>query len=129
MSGVQNAAGRDALSRGAVVLEGARRAADLMGLSQTQLARVLGMDASTLSRRLTGRRGLDERSREYEAAVLWIRLFRSLHAVVGGQDGTARAWLASPNTAFGGLRPRDLIESSEGLVRVVQYLDAHRATL
>jgi uncharacterized protein (DUF2384 family) len=115
--------------RGEVVLEAAARAADLLGLSQASLARVLGMDPSTLSRRLSGRRGLDERSREYEAALLWIRLFRDLHAVVGGQDTTARAWLASPNTAFTGQRPRDLIESMEGLVRVVQYLDAHRAML
>lgn len=120
---------REQPARGEVVLEAAARAAELMGLSQAQLARVLGMDPSTLSRRLSAGRGLDERSREYEAAVLWIRLFRSLHAVVGGQDATARAWLASPNTAFAGERPRDLIEHAEGLVRVVQYLDAHRAML
>jgi uncharacterized protein (DUF2384 family) len=115
--------------RGEVVLDAAARAADLLGLSQANLARVLGMDPSTLSRRLSSRRGLDARSREYEAALLWIRLFRGLHAVVGGQDATARAWLASPNRAFAGQRPRDLIEGMEGLVRVVQYLDAHRAML
>lgn len=114
---------------GRVVLDAARRAAELLGLSQAQLSRVLGMDASTLSRRLTAGRGLVEGSREYESALLWIRLFRGLHAVVGGQDATARAWLTSPNLAFGGQRPRDLIESMEGLVRVVQYLDAHRAML
>jgi uncharacterized protein (DUF2384 family) len=120
---------RTAPERGVVVLDAAVRAAELMGLSQAALARILGMDASTLSRRLTGRRGLDERSREYEAALLWIRLFRGLHGVVGGQDATARAWLASPNLAFAGQRPGDLIQGMEGLVRVVQYLDAHRAML
>lgn len=112
-----------------VVLDAAVRAADLLGLSQGQLARVLRMDPSTLSRRLAQRRGLSEHSSEYELALLWIRLFRSLSAVVGGQDETARAWLASANRAFGGQRPRDVIASVEGLVRVVQYLDAHRATL
>ncbi len=119
----------DALDRGQVVLDAAVRAADLLGLSQARLARVLGMDPSTLSRRLAGRRGLDEGSREYQTALLWIRLFRGLHAVVGGQDATARAWLTSPNTAFAGHRPGDLIADVEGLVRVVQYLDAHRAML
>jgi transcriptional regulator with XRE-family HTH domain len=120
---------KDAPERGEVVLDAAVRAAELLGLSQAQLARVLGIDPSTLSRRLSSRRGLDDRSREYEAALLWIRLFRGLQAVVGGQDSTARAWLASPNLAFAGQRPRDLINGMEGLVRVVQYLDAHRAQL
>jgi len=75
------------------------------------------------------RPGLDEGTKEYEAALLWIRLFRSLDAIVGGQDASARAWLSSPNLAFAGQRPRDLIVGTEGLVRVVQYLDAHRAKL
>jgi transcriptional regulator with XRE-family HTH domain len=114
---------------GDVVLNAARRAADLLGLSQAQLARVIGVDPSTLSRRLSDGRGLDEGTKPYETALLWIRLFRSLDAIVGGQDANARAWLASPNRAFAGQRPRELIDSTEGLVRVVQYLDAHRAKL
>ncbi len=120
---------RAAPEPGQVVLDAARRAADLLGLNQAQLSRVLGIDPSTLSRRISAGRGLAEGSREYESALLWIRLFRGLHAVVGGQDAAARTWLTSPNLAFGGQRPRDLIEGLEGLVRVVQYLDAHRAML
>lgn len=123
------AASPGTLDRGEVVLDAAMRAADLLGFSQARLARVLGMDPSTLSRRVAGRRGLDERSREYQTALLWIRLFRGLQAVVGGQDATARAWLMSPNLAFAGQRPGELIDDIEGLVRVVQYLDAHRAML
>ena len=93
------------------------------------LARILGIDPSTLSRRIGRGLGLAESSREYEMALLWIRLFRSLDAIVGSQDASARAWLASPNQAFGGQRPVDLVEGAEGLVRVVQYLDAHRAKI
>ena len=104
----------DAPVVGRVVLEAARRAADLLGLNQAQLARVLGIDPSTLSRRLSGGRGLDAGSREYEAALLWVRLFRGLQAVVGGQDSAARAWLVSPNRAFAGQRPGDLLDSVEG---------------
>lgn len=122
-------ASRPVPERDHVVLEAAVEAADLLGLSQGQLARVIGVDASTLSRRLRKDKGLGEGSKEYEAALLWIRLFRSLDAIVGGHDSSARAWLASPNLAFAGQRPRDLIESTEGLVRVVQYLDAHRAKI
>ncbi len=114
---------------GAVVLNAAVRAADLLGISQAQLARIVGVDPSTLSRRSRSGKGLDPRSKEYEAALLWIRLFRSLDAIVGGHDTSARAWLTSPNLAFAGQRPRDLIDDTEGLVRVLQYLDAHRAKL
>lgn len=124
-----DAATRSRPDPGPVVLDAAIRASDLLGVSQTQLARIIGIDPSTLSRRARSGKGLDPQTKEYEAALLWIRLFRSLDAIVGGHDATARAWLASPNLAFAGQRPRELIDGTEGLVRVLQYLDAHRAKL
>jgi uncharacterized protein (DUF2384 family) len=114
---------------GKVVLEAAVRASDLLGISQSHLARIIGVDPSTLSRRLRAGKGLEPSSKEYEAALLWIRLFRSLDAIVGSHDASARAWLASPNLAFAGQRPRELVDRTEGLVRVLHYLDAHRAKI
>lgn len=122
-------AARSVPQPGTVVLDAAARAAELLGLRQGELARIIGVDPSTLSRRLRQGRGLETGSKEYEASLLWIRLFRSLDAIVGGHDSSARAWLASPNLAFGGQRPRELVDSTEGLVRVLQYLDAHRAKI
>lgn len=126
---MSEAATRHRPDPGVVVLDAATRASELLGVSQAQLARIIGVDPSTLSRRSRSGKGLDTRSKEYEAALLWIRLFRSLDAIVGGHDASARAWLASPNLAFAGQRPRELIDQTEGLVRVLQYLDAHRAKL
>ena len=65
-----------------------------------------------------------DRAKEWELARLFVRLFRSLDAL-WGHDDVARTWLASPNLALG-TRPRDLLTSIEGLVRVVDYLDAAR---
>ena len=56
--------------------------------------------------------------------LLFVRAFRSLDSIVGA-DETARQWLSSENLGLNG-RPIDLIGQTEGLVRVVQYLDASR---
>ena len=42
-----------------------------------------------------------------------------------GDEATARAWLRGENSGLNG-RPIELMQSTEGLVRVVQYLDASR---
>ena len=59
--------------------------------------------------------------------MLLVRLFRSLDALVADEPG-ARAWLASENRGLQA-RPIDLIDQTEGLVRVVHYLDASRAAV
>ena len=62
----------------------------------------------------------------FELALLFLRLFRSLDALAGGDEQTARAWLRNDNLALGGV-PAALIESLPGMVNVVGYLDARRA--
>jgi uncharacterized protein (DUF2384 family) len=42
-----------------------------------------------------------------------------------GEESTARAWLNSDNKGLNA-RPIELISQTEGLVRVVHYLDASR---
>ena len=62
----------------------------------------------------------------FELGMMFVRLFRSLDAIVGGDDEAARGWMERENTALRGV-PRDLIQSLTGLVNVVGYLDARRA--
>jgi transcriptional regulator with XRE-family HTH domain len=104
------------------------RAAGLLGLSQVALADVLGVSAATASRLVGGRYVLNpSRRREWEFAVLFVRLYRSLDAIVGTDRG-AQSWLRGENHALAA-RPLDLIRSAEGLVRVLQYLDASRGRI
>jgi hypothetical protein len=42
-----------------------------------------------------------------------------------GNDADARIWLRNGNLALGA-RPLELMRGAEGLVRVLQYLDASR---
>jgi uncharacterized protein (DUF2384 family) len=51
-----------------------------------------------------------------------------LDAVIGSNDSAARGWLHGPNQTLAG-RPIELIRSTEGLVRVVQYLDSARGRI
>lgn len=78
--------------------------------------------------RLNAGRGLDPGTKEGELALLVLRLYRSLDTLVGGDDASARAWLNSDNTHIGGV-PAERIRTVEGLVDVVQYLDAVRGRL
>jgi Protein of unknown function (DUF2384) len=108
---------------GRVLTQAALRAAGRLGLAQKDLAAVLGVSASTVSR--FAQRPLEPRSKEGELAVLFVRLYRSLDAMVGGQDEAARGWMHAENTHLGGV-PARLVESVTGLVHVLEYLDAMR---
>ena len=100
------------------------RAGGILGLKGTQLARIVGTSAASVSR-MARDRHIDPESKEGELALLFLRVYRSLDALVGGHEDRARAWLDSENAAIGGI-PRDLIQTASGLVHVVEYLDAMR---
>ena len=104
------------------------RAAQLLEVPQAELARIIGLSEATISRIANGRRTLDPRSKAWQLAALFVRLFRSLDAIVGSDDAAARAWLRGPNLALGGT-PLTLIHEPSGLVRTVDYLDAARARI
>ncbi len=107
-----------------VLSKAVTRAADRLKLSRVVLGRILGLSPATVSRLYTGKYQLDPKRKEWELALLLVRLFRSLDSLVGDEE-TARKWLRSANRTLNG-QPIDLIEKTEGLVRVVHYLDAYR---
>jgi transcriptional regulator with XRE-family HTH domain len=104
------------------------KAARLLELPQSALAEVIGVSGATLSRVASGRRALEPNSKPWQLAALFVRLFRSLDAIVGSDDSAARAWLRADNSALGGV-PLELIRDAAGLVRTVDYLDAARARI
>jgi transcriptional regulator with XRE-family HTH domain len=112
--------------RGAVLAKATVRAATLLGLSGVALARVLGLSEPTVSRLLRGDRALAPDSKEGELAALLVRVYRSLDALVGSDDGKRAAWMNTPNSALGGV-PKELIQTAQGLVGTLSYLDGLRA--
>lgn len=113
-------------AQGLVVTRAVLRAAARLGLTNKAAARVLGVSEATVSRMGSGAYLLAPGDKAFDLGVLFLRLFRSLDAIVGGDEQVARAWLRNPNEALGGT-PMALIESVPGLVNVVAYLDARRA--
>jgi len=106
---------------GSVLTKAVVNAADKLNVRAHVLATVLGVSEATVSRMKRGDYRLDEGAKAFELGVLFVRLFRSLDAIVGGDEPSARAWLANPNLALGG-RPVKRIRTVTGLVDVVAYL-------
>jgi hypothetical protein len=110
----------------AVLTKATVRAAQKLGLKPRLLSRVIGLSEPTISRMNNGKFLLEQSSKEFELSVLFVRLYRSLDAIVSGDENVAREWLNNPNVPLGD-KPISLIQKVSGLVNVIQYLDARRA--
>jgi hypothetical protein len=115
-----------AADQAAVVTKAVLRAAERLDVPNRTLAGILGLSEATISRMGSGRYQLALDDKPFELAVLFLRLFRSLDAIVGGDVAVARARLRGENMVLGAT-PVSLIQSVSGLVNVVGYLDARRA--
>jgi hypothetical protein len=111
---------------GPAVTKAVVRAADRLRLTARALAAVIGVSEATVSRMKRGEFTLEPGAKPFELGVLFLRLFRSLDAIVGGDDRVAASWLANPNTALDA-RPIEKLQTVSGLVDVIAYLDARRA--
>jgi uncharacterized protein (DUF2384 family) len=116
------------ITEAAVVTKAALRAAGHLAMTNKALANVIGVSEATVSRMRGGAYTLRRGQKAFELAVLFTRLYRSLDAVVGGDQAVASAWLRNPNAALADI-PLVLIQTAPGLMNVVHYLDARRAII
>lgn len=112
--------------RASVVTRAAVRAADRLQIKNTVLARIVGVSEPTVSRMRKGGYVLEPGQKPFELAVLFIRFYRSLDAIVGGSDAVAADWIRNGNTVLG-VAPVELIQTVAGLADAIAYLDARRA--
>lgn len=111
--------------RARVVTSAALKAAEALQITKTTLGRILGLSPASVSRLAAGS-PLRPGSKPYELALLLLRLYRSLDAIMGGDRALAREWLESDNRALGG-RPIDRLVTITGLTEVAAHVDAFRA--
>lgn len=113
------------LDQGAVLTLAVLRAGQFLGLAQRELAAILGLSPATLSRLSAGSSQLRPETKEGELAILFVRIFRSLDAILGGNAESCRDWLHAHNHHLHGI-PLELIQTVRGIVDVSEYLDAMR---
>lgn len=110
----------------AVVTKAVIRAADRLKVSARILTTIIGVSEATVSRMKRNEFDLEPGTKPFELAVLFVRLFRSLDSIAGGDDKVAASWLANRNTALDA-RPIEKLQTVSGLVDVIAYLEARRA--
>jgi hypothetical protein len=106
--------------KASVLAEAFANAGRQLGLSQSDLGAIIGKDRSAISR---GR--IDPDSKAGELALLFIRCFRALYVLMGGDQASMRHWLHTENLHTGGV-PAEQLRRVQGLLGVVEYLDAMR---
>ena len=83
-----------------VLAKSTARAADELELSNAALGRVLGLSEASVSRMRRGSADVLVNGKSNELAALFVRLFRSLYAMTGGDMRSARSWLVTKNSAL-----------------------------
>ncbi|MDJ0758285.1 MAG: XRE family transcriptional regulator [Woeseiaceae bacterium] len=111
----------------AVLAKAALNAAAELGLKQADLAAVLGLHRTAVSR-LKRNPSLDPESKQGELALMLVRLARALFALTGGDEAWIRHFMRTPNKITGGV-PAEQIKSVQGLVTVLQFVDAIRGKI
>lgn len=114
--------------QGRVLSKAVVKAASAMGLNQKELSEILGLSPTSVSRLAKGAFCLDPKQKSWQLALLLVRLFRGLDAIVAGDENSLRAWLRSPNDDLSAI-PLERLASIEGLVGTAEYVDAFRARI
>ncbi|MBO3277231.1 antitoxin Xre/MbcA/ParS toxin-binding domain-containing protein [Pseudomonas schmalbachii] len=115
---VQERPGADAVLAKAVLA-----AREQLAMTQQELASIVGVERSAVSRWKTG--GLRVQSKTGELSLLLVRIYRALYALFGGNLEDMRHFLRTENRHLGGV-PLQLMTQVQGLVQVAEYLDAIR---
>ncbi|HAC35324.1 MAG TPA: XRE family transcriptional regulator [Gammaproteobacteria bacterium] len=111
-----------------LVTQAAFNAAQALGLRRAQLSRIVGLSEPTLTRMKRGQSTIPQ-GKAFELALLLIRIYRALYAIVGGDEPSLKHWIKTPNRHLQESAPAELMESVEGMVAVARYLDAMRGRL
>ena len=102
--------------------------AKFYSLTGKDLSKIIGISESSASRISQGTKLISPHTKEGEIALLLLRVYRSLNAMVGNNHEKAKLWLNSQNKYFKN-KPIEEMKTIPGLISVLNYLDAMRGKL
>ena len=118
-----NLAVAQSADKASVLSEAFSNAGKTLGLTQADLGEIIGKDRSAVSRG-----SINPDNKDGELALLLIRCYRALYVLVGGDAEQMQHWMKTENLHTGGI-PAVQVKSVQGLVSVLEYLDAIRGKL
>lgn len=95
-------------------------AGEMLGLSRAEVGTIIGRNRSSIDRY-----GIDPQSKAGELALILIRVYRSLYALMGGDAVNMQHFMETNNRGTQGI-PREQVHTVQGLMTVCEYLDAIR---
>ena len=105
-----------------VLAEAVLKTANLLGLSQTQLATVMGLDLMSMNQ-IEFSAVLEPTSAQGEYGLLLIRLYQSLSTLTGNHSEWIDYFMNAFNTATDGV-PIQQIQNRKGLEKVLMVVEA-----
>lgn len=111
-----------------VLTKAVRNLAKFYSLTGKDLSKIIGISESSASRISQGTKLISPHTKEGEMALLLLRVYRSLNAMVGNNHEKAKLWLNSQNKYFRNT-PIEEMKTIPGLIGVLNYLDAMRGKL
>lgn len=123
---LQKEIAQSSVHRAAILTKAFIRAGDKLDLNNSILSRIVGVSGPTVTRMRQGAYTLEDGAKPFELAAIFVRMYRSLDAIVGGDDAVAAKWLRASNIVLQD-KPINMIQKVVGLNNVLQYLDTRRA--
>ncbi len=108
----------------AVLAKALLRAAQQLGLKPAEIASVVGIHRTAISR-LKKNPSIAPDSKQGELAILLIRIARALYALTGGDSEMSQHFMRTQNKVTKGI-PAEQITHIQGLMTVLQFVDAIR---
>jgi hypothetical protein len=115
-----NPSDQDIQTQREVLIDALHTAAQQLGISDPDLRALIGRDSLAIRRG-----GIDPHSKAGEQALMLIRCYQDLYYLMGGDSTQMMHWMHTENRHTQGI-PAEQVKSAEGLVAVVEYLDAIR---